>query len=247
MRRRRNIAEGGAPIADGAKYVNSSLMAEGLVGDHLPISVFYFPVVPGSPYLPPAARGRRHWTMVASPEPDMRGSREQTVWFRFVQLECASAAAAACRMVGQPQYWDTYWWSRTPGANGTDGSGAVNQTTGGGFYGSLLANRRWWARELQAEGMMALELPSPASTNGTMLWTQARHNLLRGMLTWHDTWGPRYGVLPGYGIAMQNGFQDTFTATATAAVEWGALPYARGVIDNWLRYYVRDNGMVNAR
>ena len=84
MRRRRNIAEGGAPIADGAKYVNSSLMAEGLVGDHLPVSVFYFPVVPGSPYLPPAARGRRHWTMVASPEPDMRGSREQTVWFRFV-------------------------------------------------------------------------------------------------------------------------------------------------------------------
>ena len=33
----------------------------------------------------------------------------------------------------------------------TDGSGPVNQTTGGGFYGSLLANRRWWARELQAE------------------------------------------------------------------------------------------------
>ena len=45
----------------------------------------------------------------------------------------------------------------------------------------------------------------------------------------------RYGVLPGYGIAFQSGFQDTFSATATAALEYGAFPYARGVIDNWLR------------
>eukprot|EP01052_Picozoa_sp_SAG31_P041729 SAG31_NODE_6408_length_2014_cov_1.395132_3_plen_41_part_01 len=39
------------------------------------------------------------------------------------------------------------------------------------------------------------------------------------MITWHDTWGPRYGVLPGYGIAMQNGFEDTSAATAMAALE----------------------------
>ena len=51
----------------------------------------------------------------------------------------------------------------------------------------------------------------------------------------HTYYG-RYGVLPGYGIAFQSGFQDTFTATATAALEYGAFPYARGVIDNWLRY-----------
>ena len=71
-----------------------------------------------------------------------------------------------------------------------------------------------WAAELAAEGMHELSLPSPASTNGTQLVTQMRHNIIQGMITWHDTWGPRYGVLPGYGIAMQNGFQDTFTATA---------------------------------
>ena len=40
--------------------------------------------------------------------------------------------------------------------------------------------------------------------------------------------GPRYGVLPGYGITMQNGFEDVFTSTAMAAVEWGAMPYAKG-------------------
>jgi hypothetical protein len=62
------------------------------------------------------------------------------------------------------------------------------------------------------------------------------------MISREDTWHGRYGVLPGYGISLQNGFQDTFTATATAALEFGAMPYARGVIDNWLRFYVQPNG-----
>ena len=54
----------------------------------------------------------------------------------------------------------------------------------------------------------------------------------------------RYGVIPGYGITLQDGFQDVETSTITAALELGAMPYAEGVIDNQLRYYVRDNGMV---
>eukprot|EP01047_Picozoa_sp_COSAG01_P004966 COSAG01_NODE_166_length_23296_cov_140.506014_7_plen_123_part_00 len=57
----------------------------------------------------------------------------------------------------------------------------------------------------------------------------------------------RYGVLPGYGISLQDGFEDTFTATATAALEFGSIPYAKGVINNWLLYYVRDNGMTSYR
>ena len=57
----------------------------------------------------------------------------------------------------------------------------------------------------------------------------------------------RYGVLPGYGISLQDGFEDTFTASATAALEYGSFPYAKGVINNWLLYYVRDNGMTTYR
>ena len=53
----------------------------------------------------------------------------------------------------------------------------------------------------------------------------------------------RYGVMPGYGISLQDGFEDTFTATAMGALEMGAFPYAKGVIDNHLKYYVRSNGM----
>lgn len=53
--------------------------------------------------------------------------------------------------------------------------------------------------------------------------------------------------MPGYGISLQDGFEDTFTATATGALEYGSIPYAKGVIDNWLRFYVRDNGMTTYR
>ena len=181
-----NLAEGGKPIVDPQQYVNSSRMAEGLVGDHLPVVILYFPLVTGSPYLPPnstaAKGGGRYWTMIASPEPDMRGSREQRVWFRFAQLECAGAALEPpCALVGTPQHWDTYWWSNSPAGGATNASGPPAAAAAGGFYGSLLANRRWWAAELAAEGMHALALPSLASTNGTWLALQAPHALLKHM------------------------------------------------------------------
>ena len=35
-----------------------------------------------------------------------------------------------------------------------------------------------------------------------------------------------------------------FIATATAALEYGAMPYAKGVIDNFLNFYVRPDGMI---
>jgi hypothetical protein len=46
---------------------------------------------------------------------------------------------------------------------------------------------------------------------------------------------------------MQNGFEDVFTATALAAVEVGALPYAKGLIDNQFSHYIRDDGGTNYR
>jgi hypothetical protein len=46
---------------------------------------------------------------------------------------------------------------------------------------------------------------------------------------------------------LQDGFQDTFTSTLTAALEWGMEPYAKGVLDNWFKYYVRPNGMITYR
>jgi hypothetical protein len=248
-----NIADGGTPLTSRDQYINQSAMAEGLVGGDLPIVVFYYPVLPKpkNSCLPAhvPANSSRYWTMVASPTPDMRGSREQQVWFRFEQVECAGLAMRPpCKMVGAPQYWDTYWWSRAPAGADTSATGPAQPANASGFYASLIANRRWWRNEFRSEGTMELELPSTkTSTNGTWLTIQARHNLILSMITKEDTWGPRYGVNPGYGYPMQNGFEDTFTATAMAALEWGAMPYAKGLIENEFSHYLRDDGLPKYR
>jgi hypothetical protein len=92
--------------------------------------------------------------------------------------------------------------------------------------------------------MMELVLPSPAETNGTWLELQARQTIVRSMISRENTWHPRYGVNPGYGDIKHDGLLSVFTATATAALEYGAMVYAKGVIDNQFKYYVRDDGMV---
>jgi len=239
------IANGEPPIPpDGwFKYVNFSAMAEGLLGQPSPNLVFYFPLLPQNFS---AYGGSRYWTMVASPRPDMQGGREQDVWFRFQQLRCSGARLAPpCELVGTPQYYDTYWFSNSPITDRW--IRPELKANASGFYGNLLAVKRYWDRELAAEGMMALSLPDTAGTNGSWLTDQALFSMVRSMISRDDTWHPRYGVLPGYGVSLQDGFQDTFTSTATAALEWGMFPYARGVIDNWLRYYTRDNGMITYR
>ena len=52
-------------------------------------------------------------------------------------------------------------------------------------------------------------------------------------------------------ISVQNkstpGFQDTHTGTAMGALESGAMPYAKGLIDQQWSNYVRDDGLVNYR
>ena len=46
---------------------------------------------------------------------------------------------------------------------------------------------------------------------------------------------------------MQNGFEDIFTSTAMAALEMGAMPYAKGLIENEFAHYIRDNGLTDYR
>ena len=231
-------------ITDFSSYLNFTAIADGLVGGHLPAAAFYFPILRQNFS---TFGGSRYWTMIAAPVPDMRGGREQSVWFRFQQLRCARAdLGPPCDLHGPPQYYDTYWFSSSP----IPSSRWVRpelRANASGFYSNLLELHRWWGAELAAEGIVDLSLPETAQTNGTWLRDQAVHSVVRSMISRDDTWHPRYGVLPGYGITLQDGFQDTFTATATAALEMGAMAYARGVIDNWLRYYVRDNGMVSYR
>eukprot|EP01051_Picozoa_sp_SAG22_P012977 SAG22_NODE_1403_length_4492_cov_13.784430_1_plen_263_part_10 len=75
-------AAGEPPILDMRKYLNVSHIADGMVGGHLPIARFVFPI----------SGSARYWDMIAAGVPDMKGSREQGVWFRFQQVDCSSAA-----------------------------------------------------------------------------------------------------------------------------------------------------------
>lgn len=240
------IARGEPPILDFLQYVDFAGMAEGLVGGEAgyPNLVFYFPTLPQNFS---GFGGSRYWSMVASPVPDMKGGREQSVWFRFQQVQCAGAARAPpCTLLGRPQYYDTYWFSSNP-INSSRWIPPGRGANASGFYANLLAVARFWDAELAAEGMMTLDLPPSPATNGSWLAQQARFSMVRSMISRDDTWHPRYGVLPGYGISLQDGFQDVFTSTTTVALEWGAIPYARGVIDNWITYYMRADGMVTYR
>ena len=198
-----NIAEGGAPIISANKHLNYSMMAEGLVGEHLPVVVFYYPVATDSPYLPNSSTVHRYWTMVASGVPDMEGSREQGVWFRFQQVGCAGAdMAPPCDLLGKPLYFDTFWWSSSLHANTS--SGPVAPASGSGFYGNLLQNRAWWDRELANEGMLDVHLPESSGTNGTWLNIQARHSIVRSMITRQNVWEPRAGALTIYNMVNQH-------------------------------------------
>lgn len=237
------IAMGEPAVHDFINYVNFSAMADGLVGGSLPNVIFYFPIIKQnfSGYT-----GSRYWTMIAAPVSDMKGGREQDVWFRFHQVSCAGEEfAPPCKLHGEPQYYDTYWYSNNPITK----QWIVPDTmaTASGFYTNLLDGVRFWNETLAKEGMMELELPSTPKNNGSWLVTQATHAIIRSMISRDNTWHGRYGVLPGYGISLQDGFEDTFTATATGSLEFGAVEYARGVINNHLLYYVRNNGMTTYR
>lgn len=92
---------------------------------------------------------------------------------------------------------------------------------------------------------ITMNLPNAAeSTDGVALLDQAKHSLVLDMITRIRTWSPRYGVAPGYGLQLgaNDGFQEIFTASMTAAVEWGLDDYAHGVLDNYLTHFMRRRG-----
>ena len=102
-------------------------MADGLIGGSLPVMVLYFPVVPDSPYVPRTNTSNtsisRYWTMVATQQ-RICAAAATGVAFRFQQIGCQSAHAGHPRrrrrarparaLIGAEQYWDTFWWTRSP-------------------------------------------------------------------------------------------------------------------------------------
>jgi hypothetical protein len=195
------IAEGEPAIKDFINYVNFSAMADGLVGGVLPNVIFYFPIIKQNFS---SWHGSRYWTMIASPVPDMQGGREQSVWFRFQQIVCSGPGMAgatpssgvggapkadrSCALKGLPQYYDTYWYSGSPGNITNRWIRPDAMANASGFYGNMLAVKRFWDTTLAAEGMMELSLPATQANNGSWLTQQAVFSIVRSMISRDDTW-----------------------------------------------------------
>ena len=187
-------------LQDFLQYVNFSGMAEGLVGGDraYPNLIFYFPILPQNFS---TFGGSRYWSMIASPVPDMEGGREQSVWFRFQQLRCEGPdMGPPCTLHGAPQYYDTYWYSFSPITDRWIRPELMANASG--FYSNMLQVKNYWDAELAREQMMEMQLPAQGATNGSWLVQQARFAIVRSMISRDDTWHPRYGVIPGYGITV---------------------------------------------
>eukprot|EP00754_Rhynchopus_humris_P034244 Rhum_TRINITY_DN15574_c0_g1::Rhum_TRINITY_DN15574_c0_g1_i1::g.161311::m.161311 len=199
---------------------------EGLVGGSLLILQFTY-------ILSASVR----WEMTVVPIDNVDGNREQPVWFRFVRV---SNNADITRQV----VFDTYAYNPS-GVN-------VSES---GFYEALLQHKQYWQSTWKKEGTMTVAKPvgqGAANDPRTILLEQTEHSLIRDMVTRRDVVWPSYGVCgdPGgcaYGGPHNNGFQETFTASLTAALEWGNFAYAKGVLENWLEYYVRPHGNIHYR
>ena len=99
------------------------------------------------------------------------------MWFRYQQQACTPApsqgvgrelegqagVAPSCRVLGKPLYYDTFWWSNSLDGKTNHTGPSTGPASPSGFYSTLLESKRWWAAELEDEGVMKLSLPSPGS------------------------------------------------------------------------------------
>jgi len=142
----------------------------------------------------------------------------QPTWYRVLRVVDGEPV--------QVGYFDTY--EPNPPRDGSADPAA--------FYGELLDLADETAAGLDAG--MQVDLPD------ARLADLARHSLVRAAITRIDGY-PKYGVMDRlYGGTEHDGFQDTFNADLTAAVEWGLFDRARAILDNYLGEFVRDDGSI---
>ena len=104
----------------------------------------------------------------------------------------------------------------------------------GRFYADLIRTAAGWEERL-AEGIMV-------SVPDRRMMDQARHGLIRAMMT-RSAGAPKYGVVDrNYGGTEHDGFPDTFTVETEAMLDWGLIAKAGEYIDTQFAKYVRDDG-----
>jgi hypothetical protein len=184
--------------------------------------------------------GRVEMTVV--PLADPHGNRFQRGYYRLLDY-------AANGTLREARYFDTFAYTGNSVARGrTNGIGSgPGSRVAIGFYSEVLAQQSWWALELEKEGVLSLELPIDPMTNGLTLANQAKHSLIRNMITRDDFVWPVYGVSYNYMHSSAMGFQDTFVYDLDLSLEWGAFTWAKGILTNWLQHFAYDDGTIQYR
>lgn len=108
------------------------------------------------------------------------------------------------------------------------------------FYAALLRFHDYWNAELSDAATTVL----PAAGWSDM----ARHAFARELVVRPGGDYPKYGAVDrDYYGNEYDGFQDTFTSSLYANLEWGRFEQAARVLDSYFTDFVYDNGMINMR
>lgn len=113
------------------------------------------------------------------------------------------------------------------------------------FYRGLLQFAAEWQR-LMAETAPAA-LPTPSAPEGSLA-DMARYAFVKELMTRPCGVYPKYGAVDrDYYGSEYEGFQDIFTSSLYANLEWGRFEMAKTVFDNYFTDYVDAKGAVNMR
>ncbi|MBO9751299.1 Tat pathway signal protein [Xanthomonas citri] len=108
------------------------------------------------------------------------------------------------------------------------------------FYAALIDFAAYWQQALQ--GTVQAQFPD-ASWNDMAQFAFARELVVRPGGDY-----PKYGAVErDYYGNEYDGFQDTFTSSLYANLEWGRFAQAAAVLDNYFDAFVQDDGLPNMR
>lgn len=108
------------------------------------------------------------------------------------------------------------------------------------FYRALLIFSDYWERQLR---------DFPATSLPDRSWLDmAKHAFAKELMVRPGGVYPKYGAVDrDYYGSEYDGFQDVFTSSVYANLEWGRFEQAAAVIDNYLSDFTDVKGMVNMR
>jgi hypothetical protein len=108
------------------------------------------------------------------------------------------------------------------------------------FYRALLQFAGYWEKQLQDI--------APASLPKRVWVDMSRYAFAKELMVRPGGYYPKYGAVDrDYYGSEYDGFQDIFTMSVGANLEWGRFDMARTVIDNYLSDFTDAKGMINMR